>query len=267
MTTHLTSFAQKFGTASYTMRPQDINTTHHISLDASNSVVDIGITSSNIINNIIGWYPFVGNTLNSLALNLLSVGKYPITWISGPTAGDGYINMDPAISSYGIISGLWTLLSGNNTTCVSLWFKRVSTTSPRSAFGTPFDTNNTSSATAYGCEFAGNTATFYLWRGGSIRTYTLSSTYIDGNWHQMVVNFTGPVNLCDLYIDNILQTSFTGSINLMPSGTGDLWIGEYHTMGNNQFSGALSMFVILNRSLTVTEIGNNYRTQKNIKGF
>jgi hypothetical protein len=112
------------------------------------------------------------------------------------------------------------------------------------------------------------TILYIIYRNSSGQVlFQLSSSGItDSNWKNIVIVGNGSVN--DIYVNNV---NF-GSANLESFGTGNsqisLKIGEYRSVsGGIGFNGNMAIFSIYNRTLTTTEITQNYNALKSRFGL
>ena len=105
-----------------------------------------------------------------------------------------------------------------------------------------------------------NGAAVWGW-AGNYATTTTSTTYNDGKWHYLMGVWDGTNSM--LYVDGVLNKSVATSVNKTGS-SGTLSIGGTALyLGNRFYSGLLGVVQIYGRSLSVSEIQQNYDALKN----
>lgn len=98
---------------------------------------------------------------------------------------------------------------------------------------------------------------------------TIASTYIDGNWHNVIGVFNQPSGAITpssftIYVDGIqaATSEFTyGSISVPLTGLSGTIIG-YHQAWDVYYSGSLGPIKIYNRALSATEAKQNFNALK-----
>ena len=220
--------------------------------------------AANVTNGLVGWWKFDGGTSGSIS-NGTTVGFEDssgsgnngtaknsngtgMAWTTGQISGA--VSFDGVDDYVRIPSGFANTIVGNNNHSVSSWFKANS-------FGQTVLLG--ADIPEYYLQFNGTTG-FYVQVGAVYRTYTLLSSLTTGQWHHVVFVKTGVGDLGNLYIDGVLQTSYTGSIASTPSNSVDFLIGRYTSSGY-EFNGLIDDVRIYNRALTTNEITTiyNYR--------
>jgi len=153
-------------------------------------------------------------------------------------------------SAVSITNGFANTISGNNNHTVSMWFK-AATISPYPVL--------LGSSGQYYYQLGGVTSnrTFYVQVGATYRTYTLSMPLSTGTWYHMTFVKNGAGDVGDLYINDIKQTSWTGSIASMPATGTDLKIGQYVSAGYG-FTGSIDDVRVYSRALSAIEIEELY---------
>lgn len=111
----------------------------------------------------------------------------------------------------------------------------------------------------YGLYLYGNVIVF--WNSSTSSNVTTSVTVNDGNWHHVALSFqTGVTNGFNIYIDGVLNTSFT--YNSYTTSANSFIIGSGMPYGSGQnFSGNIDEVRIWNIALTATQIAAYYNVR------
>jgi len=163
------------------------------------------------------------------------------------------LKFDGSTGSIRITNGYTNTISGDDTHTVSLWLKGNSFSNQ------PVIITADSISNLFFLE-TNNTGTGLFWGyGGAHRTY--SSSNVSNGWHQIVMVKTGTGNSGNLYVDGVLQTSYTGSFTSISTNTLDMLIADYLSPGF-EFNGSVDEVRIYNRALTSAEIKLLYTSGK-----
>ena len=200
------------------------------------------------------WYDISGNGNNG-------------TMTNGPvfgTASGGVINLNGS-NQYISVSGLATYLNNKTNFTYETWFKVNSTTT----FGTLFSFGNNDNYSNDIIFFVSSNQICLQVNngvdGGTVTTFTST------DWNSMSVVYdgtqTGNANRLKLYLNGVLQTLTFGTYNV-PASTSNTsmvnsGIGVYSTGNwNNLLSGSIGSSRLYNKSLTDTEITQNFNATK-----
>ena len=153
------------------------------------------------------------------------------------------------------ITGTGTLISGNDSRTISLWYKTTSTVSQIPfSLGGPTDLTN-GSQFAYSMHTATLAAIYGKNSSYDTANFTVPATN-DGNWHHLVVTYDQ--SSLNVYIDgNLEATPSLPSLTYVTSA--GFTIGGWSINNNRKFDGSISNISIWNTDLTsaqVTEIYN-----------
>jgi hypothetical protein len=167
------------------------------------------------------WNPGLGPT--GLTLRDWSGRGNHGTLTNGPTyqiSSEKYsVDFDGVNDYVSISSGFTKLLSANNNHTISMWFAVDSFAN----LPMLFSDNSTATAANYFIELA---ATAIYWGTSSFRTYS-GISLSTGQWYHICVVKTGSGDSGDLYLNGVLQSSFTGSIGNTLTASADLQFGIY----------------------------------------
>ena len=205
------------------------------------------------------WYDISGNGNNG-------------TMTNGPvfgTASGGVINLNGS-NQYISVSGLATYLNNKTNFTYETWFKVNSTTT----FGTLFSFGNNDNYSNDIIFFVSSNQICLQVNngvdGGTVTTFTST------DWNSMSVVYdgtqTGNANRLKLYLNGVLQTLTFGTYNV-PASTSNTsmvnsGIGVYSTGNwNNLLSGSIGSSRLYNKSLTDTEITQNFNATKSRFGL
>ena len=95
------------------------------------------------------------------------------------------------------------------------------------------------------------------------------NTYSQGTWHHVVLTWDYNNNTQSLYVNGVLNDSQSG-INYSASGSNNyIFLGDDNPGANNtgMFGGKYGEFRIYNKSLSSTEVLNNYNATKSRYGL
>ena len=95
------------------------------------------------------------------------------------------------------------------------------------------------------------------------------STYSQGTWYHVVLTWDYNNNTQSLYVNGVLNDSQSG-INYSASGSNNyIFLGDDNPGANNtgMFGGKYGEFRIYNKSLSSTEVLNNYNATKSRYGL
>src|SRR3989338_4630839 len=137
-------------------------------------------------------------------------------------------------------------IQGDDSHTVSLWVN-IDTLSQKVFFGT--------SLSQYYFQF-NNGNGVYIQVGAPYRTYT-TKTLSTGKWYHFTFVKDGTGDSGSLYLDGVLQTSYTGTIASTPNSAGDILINSYSSAGYNA-DVKLDEVAIWNRSLSASEVLDLY---------
>ena len=215
------------------------------------------------------------------AANYESYTSGSTTWTDLAGSNNGTLTNGPTFDSgYGgsiVFDGSDDLVEFGNTgieiKCMNCWFYLNSgVTSATSRFGLlTFDTTGVSSDPQGGCTFGAATGyatdeTFTMLDGTGAGDY--GRTYIRDNipagWNNIVMNWNG--STYDIWLNGSSKTTYTGTDNnaavaLITSN--DLALGgSFWKSGDTLFNGKWASFSIYTKTLTSTEISQNYNALK-----
>ena len=224
------------------------------------------------------------------AVDAANTKSYPgsgTTWkdLSG-NGNDGTLVNGPTFDSGNggsiVFDGSDDLVEFGNTgieiKCMNCWFYLNSgVTSATSRFGLlTFDTTGVSSDPQGGCTFGSATTyatdeTFTMLDGTAAGNY--GRTYIKDNipagWNNIVMNWNG--STYDIWLNGSSKTTYTGTnnntaVSLITSN--DLALGgSFWKSGDTLFNGRWALFSIYTKTLTSTEITQNYNALKSRFGL
>ncbi len=232
--------------------------------------VNISYISSffNSSNNLVAWYKFDDNPTNML---LDSSGNgYNLTNNNGATldqtnyrTGNGSVFLNGSLLQYLHIHtsiNPYTIWNNGIGITFACWF-RIFTSTPNNsrifAFGDgTIGSTSANSIIVYKSNTA-NTLTFESKISNTSVTWTTSSSYIDNNFHHLVLSINN-VGLWTVYIDNVsLTTTITNKT--IPNAT---WTKRYIGRSENDAAlytnGNIDDFRIYNKILTASEVNTLY---------
>jgi hypothetical protein len=176
------------------------------------------------------------------------------------TYGTAYGKINQGASFNGSTSQInsWYLpfTSVNSTWSVSFWFESTQTV------GYWFGWSNNGCGITIGADGISNGAVGVHYDNGSTnKTIYSNSAYNDGNWHLVVVTYSGSnsdyIANTTIYVDgSAVATTNNGSITGSAYGT-SLRVGNRYTY-NSPYSGDIDEVGIWNRALSTTEISDLY---------
>jgi hypothetical protein len=153
---------------------------------------------------------------------------------SFPGGADDYIR---------VADGYTNTIKGDDTHTVSLWMKgNIFSNTPIIICA---DT-----ASNYFFLETNSTGSQLYWGYSTFRTY---SSDVSSGWHHVVMVKTGAGDSGNLYLDGILQTSYSGVLGSVSDSSSHLLIGDYPTSGYN-FNGSIDDVRVYNRSLSTDEV-------------
>ena len=231
---------------------------------------------------------FVGPEIPGVTDGLVFYVDAALTYTSGDTTwydeingNNGTLTNGPTFDSGNggsiVFDGSDDLVEFGNTgieiKCMNCWFYLNSgVTSATSRFGLlTFDTTGVSSDPQGGCTFGSATAyatdeTFTMLDGTAAGDY--GRTYIKDNipagWNNIVMNWNG--GTYDIWLNGSSKTTYTGTdnnaaVSLITSN--DLALGgSFWKSGDTLFNGKWASFSIYTKTLTSTEIAQNYNALK-----
>ena len=271
MPTFLPSLAQQFAIGekanSYTMRGIDIQSAHLEVLSASLTGKVNGITTSNYIASISGWYPNIGNTIGSQILSLLTAGTNSITWSGSPTANDGYITFNGVTQS----GNIGNLLNITNTAfTIACWLNAPNAPQTFGAFLAKRQTSGTFAQYQCGIGYVNGSGTgtagqqfgFFGFNGTNLQGMHTNANVADGTWHHVAVTRDGSGTFL-MYLDGV-STSFTvdnvGVVSENYTNTGNFMIG--HADGSTYYQGSVSDVVVCtSTAFSSSQIASLYNSQ------
>jgi hypothetical protein len=187
----------------------------------------------------------------------LTNASTPTAW-SGDTyrGGFGSIAFDGTDDYVNVPSGFTRTIAGLVQFSITLWFKANSFSNSPLIYTIPngagdlgfLETNSTGSQLFWGVR---STAAAQ----NSARTYTSTVT---GGWRHVAVVKTAAGDNGNLYLDGVLQTSYTGTLYDNPSTASDILFGKYSSAGL-EFNGNLDDIRFYDRALSADEAKAIYR--------
>ena len=197
-----------------------------------------------------------GGTYNGTATNVV-YNEYDgaasnVTYSTGKFGQAGDFN---GSSSY--IDTTYTV-SAVSTQSISVWFKTTSTGGYRTIFsdapsnGAAVNTRMqiyTTPTSTYDV-IIGNNSGYWIGTGNSI------SSYIDGNWHNLIATYNGTD--VKIYIDGSLFQSFTSTIPFGTAGNQSLVLGKAGLNNVNYWNGSLDQVRIYDKALSAADVTTLY---------
>ena len=189
------------------------------------------------------WYDVSGNGYNSILTN-------------GPTystTNGGIINLDGS-NAYAIS----TVASIPASSTVGIWIK-----SSNYAAKIPLSIDGDSYTSGPNIFFSGN---FINWNtgDGAGNPFT-NSSYLDSNWHYIVVTNDSATN-AKLYIDGVLigTAAYRSTLSTVSN---NFWIGRFHGDNDYTINANIGQTQLYNRVLSATEVLQNYNATKSRFGL
>jgi hypothetical protein len=145
-----------------------------------------------------------------------------------------------------------------STQSISVWFKTTSTGSYRTIFsdapsnGAAVNTRMqiyTTPTSTYDV-IIGNNSGYWIGTGNSI------SSYIDGNWHNLIATYNGTD--VKIYIDGSLFQSFTSTIPFGTAGNQSLVLGKAGLNNVNYWNGSLDQVRIYDKAISAADVTTLY---------
>ncbi len=146
-----------------------------------------------------------------------------------------------------VANGYTNLIKGRSIHTIELWVRPASFSVSPVLIG--------AAGVNYFLQIGPNVA--YWGTSSTYRTYT--TKMIPGLWYHIVAAKDGPGNSGRLYINGVLQTTFSGSLPDEPSVDKDLLIGRYTATGNWAYNGIIDEVAIYHSALSATDIARLYR--------
>ena len=175
-----------------------------------------------------------------------SIGGY-IKGAGGFNGSNTYIDLPLSTSS---------LFDGKNTLAVSFWFK--TTTTARQRMFTDY------AQTSRNCDIvidSGNIEVTTDYNQSTNLVYTSSSTYNDGNWHNIVVSLNQSTLVRTIYIDGSLVDTGTLSTNSWSGSGQKVTLGAFYSSSSGYsgyFEGSIDQLRIYNSTLSATNVTGLY---------
>ena len=200
-------------------------------------------------------YPGSGTTVTDLINNitgtLQSSGMFE-------TNDAGVFNFDGATNN--INCGTNSILNIINSLSISVWFKTSSAGSNKAIVNR--DPGYSNRVWQIGIN---NLNQIYIQvRGADTAQATSTTTYADGNWHNASAVYD-PSTSVKLYIDGDLVHTNTVDV---PASLNDiagtpLYVGAYSNFNPEKFNGDISNILVYNKTLSASEVFQNYNALKN----
>jgi hypothetical protein len=192
------------------------------------------------------------NTGTGMVMTRTNDDTFTLTnMISTPASATYSVDFNGETQYGTITNGYTNTIKGDDTYSVSLWFNSDTFGSPGGvlleASGLP--------ATSFWLEYNGSSG-FYWASGGSYRTYT-TATLSAGTWYNLTIVKTGAGNNGNLYLNGVLQNSYSGTLGSSVNSNSDFLVGKYHTTGYTM-DGRMDDLRIYNTSLSATDVSNIY---------
>ena len=152
-----------------------------------------------------------------------------------------------------------SLFDGKNTLAVSFWFK--TTTAARQRMFTDY------AQTSRNCDIvidSGNIEVTTDYNQSTNLTYTSSSTYNDGNWHNIIVSLDQSAGQRTIYIDGSLVDTGTLSTNSWSGSGQKVTLGAFYSSSSGYsgyFDGSIDQLRIYNSALDSTNASNIYNNE------
>lgn len=181
----------------------------------------------------------------------------PAAW-SGDTyrGGFGSIALDGSDDFVSVPDGFNRTISGLTTFSITLWLKGSSFANSPLIYCAPhatgdygfLETNSAGSHLFWGVRSTAAAQT-------SFRDYTVS---VASGWHHIAVVKTAAGDNGNLYVNGVLQSSYTGQLYDQPTATTDLYFGKYSSAGL-ELNGNLDDIRFYDRALSADEAKAVYR--------
>jgi len=159
-----------------------------------------------------------------------------------------------------------TALNPTNIT-VSAWINRTSTVNYAHFVGLPIsDTSWTPPYMSYGIEYIGTSDTISLVLGFSDNSiaYTNATAFGNNQWFQFIGTYDG-TNV-KVYINGAIQTT-RAETKTMAASSANFYIGSNNASTVYPLNGKIGSVQVYNRSLTVSEVLQNYNSNKSRFGL
>lgn len=151
-----------------------------------------------------------------------------------------------------IVGGTTNSISGDQTHTISMWFK------PSQFGGYPM-LLDACPGQPNGMNIQIGSSTVMYWRyGTNYRRYTLTTAMVIDEWQHLVCIKTGSGDNGEMYLNGVLQPTWTAWFGDMPAGAYDMQIGKYSNVGTYDYKGWIDEFAVWNRSLSATEVSQLY---------
>ncbi|HEX3147015.1 MAG TPA: YDG domain-containing protein [Gemmataceae bacterium] len=230
-----------------------VNTgTGNLTVNASR---DIFLTSNNLTNGLVGYWKFDEGSGTSAAdtsgqghTGTLTNGP---TWSSTTPFGTGYSLSFNGTNSFVDTPNGFSPIKGDDTHTISLWFNVPS----NPGIGVILDAYQTSNALGGFLEFNGLNG-FYWGYAGAYRTYTGMSIATNA-WNNITVVKTGSGDSGNLYLNGVLQSTYSGSLGSVPNENSNLYTGRYRAAGY-YLNSSLDDIRIYNTALSAGDISKLY---------
>lgn len=152
-----------------------------------------------------------------------------------------------------------SLFDGKNTLAISFWFK--TTTTARQRMFTDYAQTSRNSDIVID---SGNIEVVTDYNQSTNLVYTSSSTYNDGNWHNLIVSLDQSAGQRTIYIDGSLVNTGTLSTNSWSGSGQKVTLGAFYSSSSGYsqyFDGSIDQLRIYNSALDSTNASNIYNNE------
>jgi len=166
-----------------------------------------------------------------------------ITYNTGKYGGAAIFNGSNAYIDLPLSTS--SLFDGKNTLAVSFWFK--TTTTARQRMFTDYAQNSRNIDITMDGSTGGNVEVVTMYSSNSI-TFTSSSTYNDGNWHNIVVSLNQSTLVRTIYIDNNLEDTATFSSSSWNGSGQKVTLGAFYSSSSaysQYFDGSIDQLQVV----------------------
>lgn len=175
------------------------------------------------------------------------------SWSSATPRPGGcrHISLTAATHRVGAVGAYGRLISSRAAHTSSFWLL------VRSFANEPVVYCDGTNTTDFFCELRASGAGIYWGYSGSYRTYS-GWSMATNQWYHICLVKTGAGDSGTAYLNGLPMTSYTGTMGNNPTGTQDLWWGNYGSAGL-QLDGAVDDMRVYGRALSAAEVSGLYR--------
>lgn len=233
------------------------------SLGSTESATWSFTTKSMGTSNAILYYPF-DETSGSVATDKIigataTATNFTPQWAAGKIGNAITFSGSPTNSNL-IMAHNSAVYLNNQSFTISLWFKSSALTSSSDAYLLHKGTHSASDGTGkwIGIQYKNSNMTFALDDNSTKTNLDVSaSSYIDGNWHQLVCVRNIESDLLEMYIDGVLKGTKTDGSGAI--GETDAWvIGNRNIYFDNPYIGSLDELEVFASALTADDIAYRF---------